>query len=125
MSTKRLSFLALTLLMVTALVLTACQPAAAPQATQPAAAQATQPAAAQATQAPTPPPAPKCDKLPNAPTVNAGELGSADKPIVITFVPSGDTGKITKAGTAIADCLTQMTGLNFKIEVGTELCGLG
>jgi phosphonate transport system substrate-binding protein len=122
MSTKRLSFLMLTLMMVSALALTACQPAAAPapQATQPAAAQATQPAAAQATQAPTPPPAPKCDKLPNAPTVNAGELGSADKPIVITFVPSGDTGKITKAGTAIADCLTQMTGLNFKIEVGTS-----
>jgi phosphonate transport system substrate-binding protein len=38
---------------------------------------------------------------------------------VITFVPSGDTGKITKAGTAIADCLSQMTGLSFKIEVGT------
>ena len=122
MSAKRLPFLMLTLMMVTALALTACQPAAAPapQATQPAAAQATQPAAAQATQAPTPPPAPKCDQLPNAPTVNAGELGSADKPIVITFVPSGDTGKITKAGTAIADCLTQMTGLNYKIEVGTS-----
>jgi phosphonate transport system substrate-binding protein len=120
MFTKRVSFLVFTLLLVTALALTACQPAAAPQATQPAAAPATQPAAAQATQAPTPPPAPKCDKLPNAPTVNAGDLGSADKPIVITFVPSGDTGKITKAGTAIADCLTQMTGLNFKIEVGTS-----
>ncbi len=49
----------------------------------------------------------------------AGQLGSADNPIVITFVPSGDTGKITKAGTAIADCLSQMTGLTFKMEVGT------
>ncbi len=38
---------------------------------------------------------------------------------MITFVPSGDTGKITKAGTAIADCLTEMTGLTFKMEVGT------
>jgi phosphonate transport system substrate-binding protein len=56
----------------------------------------------------------------NAPTVAAGELGSPDKPIVITFVPSGDTGKITKAGTAIADCLTKMTGLSYKIEVGTS-----
>ena len=35
-------------------------------------------------------------------------------------MPSGDTGKITKAGTAIADCLTKMTGLTFKIEVGTS-----
>ncbi len=39
---------------------------------------------------------------------------------MITFVPSGDTGKITKAGTAIADCLAQMTGLSFKMEVGTS-----
>ena len=35
-------------------------------------------------------------------------------------MPSGDTGKITKAGTAIADCLSQMTGLAFKMEVGTS-----
>ncbi len=119
MSTKRLSYIVMTVLLLAAVVLAACQPAAAPP-TQAPAAQPTQPPAAQATQAPTPPPPPKCDKLPNAPTVNAGELGSADKPIVITFVPSGDTGKITKAGTAIADCLSQMTGLNFKIEVGTS-----
>ncbi len=47
-------------------------------------------------------------------------MGSPDKPIVITFVPSGDTGKITKAGNDIADCLGKMTGLSFKIEVGTS-----
>jgi len=75
-------------------------------------------AAATPTVAPTAPP-PVCAKMDNAPTAAAGELGSADKPIVITFVPSGDTGKITKAGTAIADCLSKMTGLSFKIEVGT------
>jgi phosphonate transport system substrate-binding protein len=56
----------------------------------------------------------------NPPTAKAGELGSADKPIVITFVPSGEAGKITKAGTAIAECLSQMTGLSFEIEVGTS-----
>jgi len=69
---------------------------------------------------PEPPPPPTCDRLPNAITPTAGELGSADKPIVITFVPSGDTGKITTAGTEIADCLTKMTGLTYKIEVGTS-----
>jgi phosphonate transport system substrate-binding protein len=53
------------------------------------------------------------------PKVEAGKFGAADNPITIAFVPSGDTGKITKAGTAIADCLAQMTGLAFKIEVGT------
>jgi len=71
------------------------------------------------TAAPTPVP-PVCAALADAPKAAAGELGSADKPIVITFVPSGDTGKITKAGTAIADCLSQMTGLTFKMEVGTS-----
>jgi phosphonate transport system substrate-binding protein len=50
----------------------------------------------------------------------AGALGAADNPIVITFVPSGDTGKITVAGTAIADCLSKLTGLAFKMEVGTS-----
>lgn len=86
------------------------------------------PTEAPATEAPTvapptntPPPPPVCDKLADAPAAPAaGELGSADNPIVITFVPSGDTGRITVAGTAIADCLTQMTGLNFKMEVGTS-----
>jgi phosphonate transport system substrate-binding protein len=61
-----------------------------------------------------------CSPLADAPKAAAGELGSPDNPIVITFVPSGDTGKISKAGTAIADCLGQMTGLSFKIEVGTS-----
>ena len=56
----------------------------------------------------------------NPPTVKAGDLGSPEKPIVMAFVPSGDTGKITKAGNAIADCLNKMTGLTFKIEVGTS-----
>lgn len=70
---------------------------------------------------PTPPPPPNCEKLPNAPEAPAaGDLGSAGNPIVITFVPSGDTGKITTAGTAIADCLSEMTGLNFEMEVGTS-----
>jgi phosphonate transport system substrate-binding protein len=68
---------------------------------------------------PTPPPA-ICEKMANPPTVKAGDLGSPDKPIVITFVPSGDTGQITKAGNAIADCLNKMTGLTYQIQVGTS-----
>jgi phosphonate transport system substrate-binding protein len=124
------------------LVLSACAPAAtqAPATQAPATQAPTEvmteaptevmteaPTEAPATEAPTvapptntPPPPPVCDKLADAPAAPAaGELGSADNPIVITFVPSGDTGKITVAGTAIADCLSQMTGLNFKMEVGT------
>jgi phosphonate transport system substrate-binding protein len=53
-------------------------------------------------------------------TAVAGALGSADNPIVLTFVPSGDTNKITKAGTAIAEFLTRKTGYTFKIEASTS-----
>ncbi len=105
-----------TLLMVLSIVVVACAPTAAP-ATQPPA--PTQPAAPAATAAPTAIP-PKCDKLDGMPTVNAGDLGSPGKPIVMTFVPSGDVGTITKAGTAIADCLSKLTGLTYQIEVGTN-----
>lgn len=62
----------------------------------------------------------KCDKMASAMTPAAGTLGAPDKPIVITFVPSVDTTVITKGGTAMADCLTKMTGLTFKVEVGTS-----
>ena len=88
--------------------------------TAPTVAPTTAPTKAAAAATNTPVPA-KCDKLPNAPAAPAaGQLGAPDKPIVITFVPSGDTAKITKAGTAIADCLTKMTGLTYQIQVGTS-----
>ena len=134
--------LMLAVMAVLTLVISACAPAT-PAATEPPPTEA--PTEAAATEAPTemppteaateaapteaattapptstPPPPPNCEKLPDAPAAPAaGELGSAEKPIVITFVPSGDTGKITTAGTAIAECLSQMTGLSFDMEVGT------
>lgn len=137
---KKSLHLFLAVMAVLVLVLSACAPAT-PAPTEPPATQApteVPPTEAPATEAPTateapateaptavpptatPPPPPVCDKLSDAPAAPAaGGLGSADNPIVITFVPSGDTGKITVAGTAIADCLSQMTGLTFKMEVGT------
>jgi phosphonate transport system substrate-binding protein len=130
---KRLTFVLLALVLSFSLVLAACAPAPAPAATEapaptlappPTEAPTEAPTAVPATEAPptpTPPPAPVCTKLPDAPAAPAaGALGSTDNPIVITFVPSGDTGKIAKAGGAIADCLSQMTGLAFKEEVGTS-----
>ncbi len=128
---KRLTFVLLTVAVSMSLLLAACGPAAtvapteAPTQAPPPTEVPTQaptevpPTAAPPT--PTPPPAPVCTKLPDAPAAPAaGALGAADNPIVITFVPSGDTGKIAKAGGAIADCLGQMTGLAFKEEVGTS-----
>jgi phosphonate transport system substrate-binding protein len=122
MSTKRSVLLLVTVLMALALVVSACAPAAAPATPPPAPTNPAAPAATTApaaTVAPTAIP-PKCDKLDGMPTVNAGDLGSPDKPIVMTFVPSGDVGTITKAGTAIADCLSKLTGLTYQIEVGTN-----
>ena len=130
-------FLAVVAVLV--LVVSACAPASTQAPTEPPA--TTAPTEAPTTEVPTeapteaapteaatvepptatPPPPPNCAKLDNAPEAPAaGELGSAENPIVITFVPSGDTGKITTAGTAIAECLSEMTGLNFEMEVGTS-----
>ncbi len=128
---RRLSVTLVALIAVFAIALSACAPAATPTlAPTQAPAPTTAPAATEAPTAvpptaapptPTPPPPPVCTKLPDAPAAPAaGALGSSDNPIVITFVPSGDTGKIAKAGGAIADCLGQMTGLSFKEEVGTS-----
>jgi phosphonate transport system substrate-binding protein len=129
--------LSLAVMAILVLVISACAPAPTPAPTEPppvVTEAPTEPPTEVATEAPTeapteaatepptptPPPPPACDKLPNAPAAPAaGELGSAEQPIVITFVPSGDTGKITTAGTAIAECLTEMTGLSFEMEVGT------
>lgn len=119
------SMMFFSVLMMLALVAAACAPAAAP-ATQAPAAPATQAPAAPATQAPAAPaatptvPPPDCSLQPGMPTVKAGDLGSPDNPIVMTFVPSGDVPTITKAGTEIADCLSKVTGLSYKIEVGTN-----
>jgi phosphonate transport system substrate-binding protein len=96
-------------LVIMTMALGACAPKATPTPT------AVPPTAVPATPVP-----PACTALPNPPVVKAGDLGSPDNPITITFVPSGDSGKITKAGTDIADCLNKMTGLSFKIEVGTS-----
>lgn len=119
--TTRLVFAVLVALSV---ILAACQPAATPAPTAVPTAAPTVPPAATNTAVPAPTatvPAPVCTKVASAPDAPAaGALGSADKPITITFVPSGDTGKITKAGSSIGDCLGKMTGLSFKVEVGTS-----
>lgn len=91
---------------------------AAPAAVVPT---ATSAPAATATAAPKPttPPA-VCNKLSDAPTVAAGALGSTDNPINMVFVPSGESGLIAQASSAIADCLNKMTGLSFTIQTGTS-----
>jgi len=135
---KRFVLFVLTLTLVLSIV-AACGPAPTPTPLPPTPVP-TKPPAPAATATPVPPaptpvpptatkpavaptvavPAAKCDRMPNALSPKAGELGSPDKPIVITFVPSVDVGKITKGGQQMAECLTKMTGLTYKIEVGTS-----
>jgi phosphate/phosphite/phosphonate ABC transporter binding protein len=50
----------------------------------------------------------------------AGELGSAEHPINVLFVPSVDAGVIVSGGEVMADALNQATGLNFKVDVPTS-----
>ncbi len=121
-SMKKVVFLAVAVLLVAPALLTGCAPAATPTEA-PTEVPATEAPTVEPTAAPTATPTEipmACSKLADAPTIEAGAWGSPDNPLVITFVPSGDTGKITKAGTAIADCLAQMTGLTINIEVGTS-----
>ena len=130
---KRLTFSLLALIVVFAMALSACGSAATPAPTAMPA--PTQAPAATDTQAPTAVPAtattaptaaptavpPVCNKLPDAPAAPAsGQLGASDTPITMAFVPSGDSGTIAKAGSAIADCLNKMTGLTYSIQTGTS-----
>jgi phosphonate transport system substrate-binding protein len=52
--------------------------------------------------------------------VAQGELGSADNPIQVYFVPSVDAEVIVTGGQLVADALTQATGLNFEVSVPTS-----
>lgn len=99
----RKSYFVLAILTMAALLFSGCQ-SATPVPTE-------APAPVEPTEAP-PPPEPTA-----VPYITCGEPGN---PCVITFVPSGDTGKITLAGQGIAEWLWKETGLYFKVEVGTS-----
>lgn len=124
----RLSYLLLAVVTVLTVLLAACQPAptAAPTEVPATAVPATAvpatavPPTAAPTAAPTVP-APICTKLADAPAAPAaGQLGASDTPITMAFVPSGESGTIATASSAIADCLNKMTGLNYAIQTGTS-----
>jgi phosphonate transport system substrate-binding protein len=48
------------------------------------------------------------------------ELGTAESPIVMSFVPSGDTQDIIASGDTLAQMLTEMTGYTVTSNVGTD-----
>jgi phosphonate transport system substrate-binding protein len=48
------------------------------------------------------------------------KLGTEKNPIVMSFVPSGDTEEIIASGDKLAEMITDKTGLMVKAEVGTD-----
>ncbi len=105
MNVRKLS-LFLALMLVFALALAACggatetTPTVEPAAEEPAAEEpaAEEPAAEEA----------------------ATDLGTADNPIVMSFVPSGDTQDIIASGDTLATMLSEATGLVVEANVGTD-----
>ncbi len=125
-------FVFVSLLVAAVMLLTACGPALTPTAvvvpptTVPPPPTAVPPTEVLPTETtaptavPTPIP-PICTKLADAPAAPAaGQLGASDTPITMAFVPSGESGVIATASTAIADCLKTMTGLNYAVQTGTS-----
>jgi phosphonate transport system substrate-binding protein len=99
---------ALTLVALLALAACGAPPAASPTA-----------APAEPTAAPAEPTA-AADAPTTAAEPAAGDLGTADNPIVMSFVPSGDTQEIIASGEEIAAMLSEMTGLTITANVATS-----
>jgi phosphonate transport system substrate-binding protein len=94
----------LVLFMVMGLVLAACAPAAAPIATP----------------RPTTPPPTTAPPTAVPPTAAPPSLGTAQNPIVLSMVPSGDTEEILQGGEEITALLEEKTGLVFDVNVATS-----
>ncbi len=101
---RRLFAVVFAAVLILSLVLTACQPAAAPAAP----AEPAKPVETVAEVKPT-----------EVPTVEEAKpaLGSAEKPIKVLFVPSVDANAIVTGGEVMAKALNQATGLNFEVVV--------
>jgi len=52
------------------------------------------------------------------------KLGTEDNPIIMSFVPSGDTQEIIASGDEIAAKISEMTGLVIKSNVGTDFAAV-
>jgi phosphonate transport system substrate-binding protein len=52
------------------------------------------------------------------------KMGTEDEPIVMSFVPSGDTQEIIASGDALAQMITDKTGLVVQANVGTDFAAV-
>ncbi|HCR72006.1 MAG TPA: hypothetical protein DIW23_11220, partial [Anaerolineae bacterium] len=95
-------FVLLTLIVTSAMILSACAPAATEAPTE-----------APATEAPTEEPTPEPTEAPPA-------IGSPEHPIKVLFVPSVDANIIVTGGEVMAQALNEATGLTFEVTVPTS-----
>jgi phosphonate transport system substrate-binding protein len=93
---KRTAFVAVSLLVLAAIALGACTPAATEAPAEPTAA----------------PPEPTAEPLP--------DIGSPEHPIKVLFVPSVDVAQIVTGGEIMKTALEEATGLTFEVSVPTS-----
>ena len=109
---KKSLHLFLAVMAIVVLLVTACSPATeAP--TQPPATEA--PTEMPATEAPTEAPTEAATEAPAT-----SDIGTADHPIKVLFVPSVDANVITTGGEVMANALNEATGMNFEVSVPTS-----
>lgn len=59
-----------------------------------------------------------------SPAPKGPRLGSIDRPILVAFAPSSESGKVLKSGDAIASALSAATGLKFRSQVPSSYAAL-
>jgi phosphonate transport system substrate-binding protein len=118
MSKKGFSFTVFAVLVIAALLVSACQPAPQPavEPTPPPAVEPTSPPAVQ----PTPEPQPTAEPEPTDEPPAQAALGSPERPIKVMFVPSVDAQVIVSGGEIMAAALKEATGLEFVVSVPTS-----
>ena len=112
MSKARVSYFVLAMMLVGALVLGACQPAATPEP---------------AVEEPTAMPEPTMEEpteMPEPTEEPEPELGTEENPIVWAVVPSGDTERVVAGFDEVAKLVKDETGLVIEPLVATEYAGV-
>jgi len=117
MNLKKL-FPFLAAIMIAALFLAACAPAATPAPVETEAPAPTE--VPPPTEAPPPTDVPEPTTPPEPTAEPEPEIGSEEHPIKVLFVPSVEAGVITSGGQVMADALNEATGLNFEVVVPTS-----
>jgi phosphonate transport system substrate-binding protein len=117
-----LAFLSILMLFVAACAAPAAAPA--PAAPSEPAEVPTEAAAEEPAEEATKEPVEEATKAPEEEPAAATTLGTEDDPIIMSFVPSGDTQEIIASGDQLAEMISEMTGLVIEANVGTDFAAV-